>query len=203
MASQLGVDPTQVFGDNQSGPSLNPPWLLGSPPNWDSSLKTKVDGLVDLFKRREPSILPEIWAMAEGDLYRRVLLSTLQAILLQHLCSDRVTAKFDKFAAMVCLHIQVIVSTLDIRAAYAQWRREGQTEPPQWLKYILIGMDPKWRKALLSDLPKWAYLVSHSCSGVLDGTILYALWTRSDLYVGKANCRRTKGNKPYPWCVGS
>jgi hypothetical protein len=183
-----------MFGRcSASVPSI--PSLQGRPPLWSENVdEATSSALLQSYGQRQPAFLSELWAQAMRPNCRQIYLETLQTILKSLVLPSRACARFDRYAMMVCFHLQTVVASLDARSCYAEWINSSCQRPPSWLRMLLTGMHPNWLHNLLHDFSAWAADVASISAANEDSSIIYGMWSRSDFYVGKANtCRKKSG----------
>ena len=97
------------------------PWLEGRPPQWSENPGNLSSfAFLKAYDKKEPQFLSVLWANALAPHCRQVYLETLQGILKSLMFTSRTSARFDRYAMMVCFHLQTIVASLDLRSSYFQ-----------------------------------------------------------------------------------
>ena len=209
LRGHMVVDNSSVLVSNdlvfsKPGDSIGavPPWLVGSPPNWqdDSNSNFSTDCLLDKFHNRDPTLLQFMWGSALGSSARQKYLRCFQGILHSLMNCTKKQATFDRYAMLICFHLQIIVASLDIRATRSHWLSNYRHRPAQWFRMIHAGIHPDWIRLILNDLGQWSTIVGRLSSAAQDGSIIYAMWSLSDFYVGKANVTRYKGQRRFAGC---
>ena len=172
------------------------PWLRGCPDLWSRHALTECDTLYSKYTNAD--FISSIWSNAFDSHFRQLLLLLSQRLLSDMLEDRTSTALFNRHMHLVFFHIQCIIASLDIRGSYQNWLRSKTKEPASWLQRILRCLKPSWLNLILHDWKGWCEVVNGLSSTATDSTVLYAMWSRSDLYIGKANSRRKKLHDFYP-----
>ena len=171
------------------------PWIRGMPDQWSSHAKLTAEAL--FIQINDEGSNQRLWGNAFSCCYRHTLL-LLSQLLLWRLMDNRVScSRFAKHDYLVFFHINCIISSLDSRDRYKKLMASEGMQPQKWLKQILSCLDPVWLQLILKDWGKWCQTIVELADFDLSSTVLYVMWSRSDLYIRKANTQRRKNGITY------
>ena len=84
-----------------------------------------------------------------------------------------------------------------MRDSYKRLLRSNGKKPHSWLQQVLRCFNPCWLSFIMDDWQSWSQVIVDIGEHASSSTVLYAMWSRSDLYIGKANTQRFKHGKHY------